>query len=99
MKGRAVYSRRISSEEAREGYVLVLKNKLSLFPSLGRDFNLAKDGVVQKARVESYPCKCRGPDLPHEHYFIRWNGLKAKDRVEIRQDHEDESRYTIQIRC
>jgi hypothetical protein len=98
MKRRDGYSRRISSEEARESYILVLKDRLPFFPSLGQSFDLIKDGVHGKATVESYRCTCRGPESPHEHYFIHCNGLKAKDRVEIRQDPENKSEYTIRIR-
>jgi len=97
MKGRHVYSRKVSSEEAREEYLLVLKNKLRLFPPLGKKFSLVQDGVVEDVKVESYPCTCRGPELPHEHYFIRWKGLRPKDRVEIREDIE-EGRYVIRVR-
>ncbi len=98
MKRRRFYSRKISSEEAREGYILVLKDKLSFFPSLGRSFDLVRDDLPKKASVESYRCTCRGPDIPHQHYFIQWSGLRANDRVEIRQDPENPSRYTLQIR-
>ena len=76
----------------------MLKNKLSFFPQLEEAFDLIHDDLRAKARVESYACTCRGPDLPHEHYFIRWKGLKAGDRVEIHRDPEKQDRYVIQIR-
>jgi hypothetical protein len=98
VKVRGVYSRKVSSEEAREGYLLVLKNKLQLFPPLGKKFDLVQNDAVGKARVESYRCTCRGPDLPHEHYFIRWKGLRPKDRVEIREDPERQGKYVVRIR-
>jgi hypothetical protein len=95
---RDAYSRRISSEEAREGYILVLKSRLSSFPALGTGFELVEHGRPTRVRVESYPCSCRGPDLPHEHYFIRWKGLKPKDRVEIRKDPRKHGTYLIRVR-
>jgi hypothetical protein len=98
VKVRGAYSRKVSSEEAREGYLLVLRNKLQLFPPLGRRFDLVQNDVVDEARVESYRCTCRGPELPHEHYFIRWKGLRPKDRVEIREDPERQGRYLARIR-
>ena len=98
MKGERTYSRKVSSEEAREGYLLVLKSKLQLFPHLGREFDLVQNDIGGKAKVESYRCTCRGPELPHEHYFIRWKGLRPKDRVEIREDPERQGRYLIQVR-
>ena len=76
---------------------MVLKNKLSFFPSLGTGFELVKRGLRKKVRVEFYPCTCRGRDLPHEHYFIRWKGLRAKDRIEIRKDERKRARYLVKI--
>ena len=98
VKSRGTYSRKVSSEEAREGYLLVLKSKLQLFPHLGKKFDLVQDDLARKAKVESYRCTCRGPELPHEHYFIRWKGLRSKDRVEIREDSERQGRYLVQVR-
>jgi nucleoside 2-deoxyribosyltransferase len=78
------YARRVSAEEAREGYVLVLKDRLSFFPPLGRPFAVSHGGTVRRAKVEARPCTCRGPERPHEHYFIRWPGLEKGCRVAIR---------------
>ncbi|MCE5214005.1 MAG: hypothetical protein LLF83_04720, partial [Methanobacterium sp.] len=52
-------------------------------PPIGDDFKISFAGSITKARIDSYPCNCRGPDLPHKHYFIHWNGLKKGDEVEI----------------
>jgi hypothetical protein len=100
VKSRGTYSRKVSSEEAREGYLLVLKSKLQLFPHLGKEFDLVQDDFdfARKAKVESYRCTCRGLELPHVHYFIRWKGLRSKDRVEIREDPERQGRYLVQVR-
>jgi hypothetical protein len=98
VKSKRTYSRTVSSEEAREGYLLVLKSKLQLFPHLGEEFDLVHDSFAAKEKVESYRCTCRGLELPHEHYFIRWKGLGPKDRVEIREDPEIQGRYRIRIR-
>ncbi len=76
-----VYERKISSDEAREGYVLVEKARLSFFPPAGERFEL--DG--RPAVVESYPCTCRGPDKPHEHWFIRLAGLMRGERVRLEE--------------
>lgn len=98
MKERPAYTRKISSEEAREGYVMILKSELGLFPPVGKEFQLIHDDVRSRSRVESYRCTCRGPDLPHEHYFIRRKGLRAKDRIEIREDPSKHGRYSLRIR-
>jgi hypothetical protein len=97
MKERRVYARKISSEEAREGYVMILKNKLAFFPPVGEAFDLIHNNVRSRVRVESYRCTCRGPDLPHEHYFIRWKGLKTSDRIKIREDPSKQGSYLINV--
>jgi hypothetical protein len=70
-----IYERKISSEESKNGYFLVLKNKLLCFPSIGSPFSVKVGRREKKAAVESYHCECRGPERPHEHYFVRWPGL------------------------
>jgi hypothetical protein len=91
------YERKISSEEAREGYFLVLKNKLSFFPSTGSLFSVKVGAKEKKAAVQSYHCECRGPEEPHEHYFVRWPGLVKGDRIVIRKSGKQESRYSIRV--
>ena len=97
MKTKKVYTRKISSEEASEGYILVLKNKLHFFLPIGCQFTIRRGNQEKKEKVESYPCTCQGPDLPHEHYFIRWKGLKAKEKVEIEKDLKNEGRYILHV--
>jgi hypothetical protein len=73
------YRRTVSSEEARAGYLLVEKARRSFFPPEGEPFEL--DRAV--ARVESYACRCRGPNRPHRHWFVRVGGLVEGERVEL----------------
>ncbi|MGB2868686.1 MAG: hypothetical protein WBD36_09555 [Bacteroidota bacterium] len=94
MKPPISYSRRISTEEAREGYIMILKNRLSLFPPRGKPFDIKEGDVVKHASVESYSCTCQGPDLPHDHYFIRWEGLKKGMKVTLAKS-ETEKEYRI----
>lgn len=89
-----VYSRKISSKEAHDGFIFILKNKLSFFPALKSEFTLIKDGSPQKVKVDSYPCTCQGLDKPHEHYFINWEGLNTGDTVEII---EEDNYYILKI--
>ncbi|MGB9936410.1 MAG: hypothetical protein ACPK7O_01690 [Methanobacterium sp.] len=76
-----IYSRKISSKEAKNGFIFVLKNKLSFFPE--DVFKLSHDTLSKEVKVESYPCTCRGPERPYEHYFISWEGLEVGDIIEI----------------
>lgn len=80
------YRRTVSREEAREGYLLVTKDRLSFFPPPGMPFRLRVEERSRDVRVQSYHCACRGPDKLHEHWFLRWPGLTAGDRVEITAD-------------
>ena len=89
------YSRRVSSEEAEKGYIFVLKDKLSFFPPRGRLFSLCEMEHEKKVKVESYHCTCRGPALPHDHYFIRWDGLQFGQRITIVKDKKIAGRYSI----
>ncbi len=95
MSAKSIYSRKISRAEAKEDFIFVLKNKLSFFPPIGNTFKLVIDELSKEVKVESYPCTCRGPDRPHEHYFIRWEGLKTGDKVEITKN--SENKYNLQI--
>lgn len=95
MAAKNAYSRKISRAEAQKDFIFILKNKLSFFPPLGDNFELVNDEVSKEVKVESYPCTCRGPERPHEHYFIRWEGLEAGDKVEIVEYFE--GKYNLKI--
>lgn len=95
MANQNTYSRKISSKEAKEGFIFILKSKLSFFPPLGNTFELITDELSREVKLESYPCTCRGPERPHDHYFIRWEGLEAGDKIEIIRD--SENKYKLQI--
>jgi len=97
MRPKDVYSKKITSEEEQGGYVIVLKDRLSFFPPLGRRFQVIQNGRSRRAMLESYPCSCRGPELPHSHFFVRVKALKSGDRVTVRKDSKSGTRYRLQI--
>ena len=88
------YERKLSSTEAREGRIMVLKGALGSLPPVGEAFELNGLGGSARVAVEAEPCVCRGPEKPHEHYFIPWPGLQAGARVRIERAAEP-GRYTI----
>src|SRR5438094_10258614 len=92
------YSKRITSVEAKRRFVLILKDSLRVSPLDGKTFRLIHNGQPKKARVESYPCTCRGRDRPHSHYFVRTPGLRAGDRVIIQRDVKGAPRYFLQVK-
>jgi hypothetical protein len=97
MRMKDVYSKKITAEEEDSGYVIVLKDKLSFFPPMGRRFQMIQNGRSRRALVESYPCTCRGPELPHSHFFVRVKALRSGDRVTIRKDSKTGTRYLLQV--
>jgi hypothetical protein len=97
MSSKNRYSRKISSKEAKNNFIFILKNNLSFFPPLGEVFVLKRDGSSCEVKVESYPCTCRGPDLPHEHYFIKWNGLETGNILEIKRTTSKNKEYHLKI--
>lgn len=89
------YSRRISSEEAKKGYIFILRYKLSFFPPRGKPLTLCTGDAEKRVTVESYHCTCRGPQLPHDHYFIRWEGLRFGEKISITRDKKVADRYCL----
>jgi hypothetical protein len=83
-----VFIRKVSAAEAAEGYIMLPKNELRYFPPEHKSFLLVDEGKHRKVKVESYHCECRGPEKPHEHYFLRKPGLQRGNNVEICKDGE-----------
>jgi len=83
MKTKNVYSRKISKKEADKGFIFILKSKLSFFPK--STFEVSDGDKTLIREIKSYPCMCRGPELPHEHYYMPWDGLEAGTIIEIRK--------------
>ena len=91
-----VFTRTVSAEESVEGYIMVPKNELRYFPPGNKRFLLVDEGKRRKVKVESYHCECRGPEKPHEHYFLIKRGLKRGNNVEICKD--GEAKFSLKIK-
>ena len=91
------YKRRISAEEVKKGYIFILKDKLDFFPVVGKVFELKSGSTKKESFIETYRCTCRGPQLPHDHYFIRWEGLRFGDKISIEKDEKKENSYEISL--
>ncbi|MCX6143619.1 MAG: hypothetical protein NTZ35_10385 [Ignavibacteriales bacterium] len=89
------YSRKISSEESKKGYIFVLKGRLSFFPPKGKTFTLSELQNEKRVKMESYHCTCRGPALPHKHYFIQWDGVQRGEKITITKDRKIAGRYFL----
>ena len=92
-----IYERKISSEEAAQHYFLIVKNELAFFPSISTPFSVNVSIKERKAFVESSHCECRGPEEPHDHYFVRWPGLAKGDRIVIRKNAKGKNLYSVRI--
>lgn len=77
------YERKVSSEEAREGYILVLKDRLTFFPPPGEPFEVRDGGIARRVSIEAVDCECRGPEKPHQHFRLPWPGLAPGGRVRL----------------
>ena len=64
------YRRKISAEEARERYILILKNALDLFPKLGKAFTLKVADKEIEMFLEPVEVWSMGPKKPRYDYRI-----------------------------
>lgn len=87
----ATYTRRVSATEARDAFLLVEKRWLPFFPAVAEPFDLDGRPVALEAR----DCTCRGPELPHQHWRVHVEGLRAGSRVEI--ERLGDRRYTARL--
>lgn len=65
---------------------MILKDRLTFFPSPGEGFALRDGGETRRATIDAVDCECRGPDRPHQHYRLGRAGLQAGDRVRISRE-------------
>ncbi len=84
------YTRKIAAEEAREGYFLVEKSRLSYFPAAGEPFVIHEGGTPHQVHLIAEHCECRGPDKPHEHYSVPFSGIAPGTRVTLTRTAEGE---------
>ena len=70
-----VYRRKISAEEARERYILVLKHALDFFPKLGKPFTLKVKDKELEMYIEPVEVWSMGPKKPQYNYRIDAKGF------------------------
>lgn len=71
-----VYTRRLSGEEIKGRFIMVMKNELKIFPKVGTGFKLKINEQVFDAQVDAVECWCMGPKKPHSHYHIKYDGFR-----------------------
>ena len=83
------YKRKISTEEAKDKFILILKSALKKFPQTNKSFTVQVGDKKYSTRIESIPCNCVG--TPHEHYHMivtnipEFSNLKKGDMVTIQK--------------
>lgn len=87
------YRRKISKEEADEGYILITKEALKMFPEKDRKFYLVENKKETPAKIRAVSCICMGPEQPHQHYHLVYGPLTKGETVIIRPGQK--SQYTI----
>ncbi|MEM4266715.1 MAG: hypothetical protein QW404_01515 [Candidatus Nanoarchaeia archaeon] len=87
------YRRKISREEAEEGYILITKDALKMFPPIDRKFYLVENKKETPVKVRAISCICMGPEEPHQHYHLHYKPLKKGEVIVIRSG--EKSKYTI----
>jgi hypothetical protein len=83
--------RTVSRKTAGDGRLEITKVAAGHIQRLAEGWRLSVDGGAAKAALGSAPCTCRGPELPHVHYFLQAEGLKelpAGSQVEVEVDRE-----------
>jgi hypothetical protein len=64
------YKRKISGEEAKERYILVVKHGLELFPKIGKPFELKVKNKTFETYIEPVDVYSIGPKKPQQIHRI-----------------------------
>lgn len=93
------YRRKISAEEARDRYILVLKNSLDFFPKLGKPFTLKVKDKELEIYLESVDVWSMGPKKPQHSYRISakdfWDVFPLQFGKTVTLKKEDEKVYVL----
>ncbi|MFH1788747.1 MAG: hypothetical protein ABH834_05160 [Candidatus Altiarchaeota archaeon] len=93
---KGLYSKKISSEEARCGFILILKDKRKMFPESGKRFELNHHGNKFPVVVDEIACECVGPEKPHVHFHLHIPVKLSKgDFASIK---EEDGSYVLEIK-
>jgi hypothetical protein len=94
-----VYRRKISAEEAKERYILVLKNALEFFPKLGKPFTLKVKDKEIEMYLEPVEIWSMGPKKPRYDYRIDakkfWDVFPLHFGKTVTITKEDEKVYNL----
>lgn len=87
------YRRKVGSEEASEGYILITKDALKMFPEVDRKFYLVEGKKETPVKVRAVSCICMGPEEPHQHFRLAYKPLAKGEVIIIRPG--EKSKYAL----
>ncbi|HEX9974775.1 MAG TPA: hypothetical protein VGD14_22110 [bacterium] len=94
-----VYRRKISAEEVKERYILILKNSVDFFPKLRKPFTLKVAGKEIEMYLEPVEVWSMGPKKPRYDYRIDakkfWDVFPLHFGKTISITKEDETVYSL----
>jgi hypothetical protein len=71
-----IESRTVSRKTPIDGRLEITKVGAARLGGLGDGFEVAVGDEHAPARLGTMECTCRGPELPHVHYFLESSALK-----------------------
>ena len=74
---RPIERRTVSRKTPGDGKLEITKIAANRLASLGERFPMVVDDRAGDAHLATLPCTCRGDDVPHVHYFIESDLLRA----------------------
>jgi hypothetical protein len=79
------YVRKLSGDEANQGYIMVMKESLKLFPKPKINFKMKVNDSLFDSQIKVVDCWCQGPKKPHVHYRIDLNAFRKEFRPKFGQ--------------
>ncbi len=76
-EARPIERRTVSRKTPGDGKLEITKIAANRLASLGKRFPMIVGDRDGDARLVTMPCTCRGDDVPHVHYFIESDLLRA----------------------
>lgn len=93
-----LYKRRISGEEEKGNFILVLKNVLAQFPNINEEFSIKFKGREFPCKIVAVSCECMGADKPHVHYYLACRGIKLERSDRITIEKKPDGEFYLEIR-
>lgn len=91
------YERKAGYEEAERSQIFILKAALKLFPPPGEHFQLEGADGIRETAIDAEDCVCRGPEKPHQHWWLPVTGISPNATVTIQRPAAPGDPYRMSI--